>query len=55
MEQLSLDLSKNANPHAHVWEGLAEQQRALVLEILARMIAKAAQGGAKAQEEPLDE
>jgi hypothetical protein len=55
MEQLSLDLTKSANPHAYVWEGLAEQQRAVVLEILARLIANAAQGGAKAQEEPGDE
>lgn len=55
MEQLSLDLTKSANPYAHVWEGLAEQQRAVVLEILARLIAKAAQGGAKAQEESDDE
>ena len=55
MEQLSLDLTKSANPHAHVWEGLAEQQRAAMLQILARLIANAAQGGAKAQEEPGDE
>ena len=55
MEQLSLDLTKSANPHAHVWEGLAEQQRTVVLEILARLIANAAQGGAKAREEPGDE
>ena len=50
MEQLSLNLSDLPNPYAHVWEGLAAQQRAVVLEILARMIVKVAQTDAHAQE-----
>ena len=55
MEQLSLSLFDRPNLYAHVWEGLAAQQRAVVLEILARMIVKAAQAGAHAQEVASDE
>ena len=55
MEQLSLDLFYTHNPHAYLWEGLAEPQRALVLEILARMIANAVQDGAHGSEGPSDE
>ncbi len=55
MEQLSLDLFYTHNPHAHLWEGLAEPQQAVVLEILARMIAKAVQVGAPEPEGPSDE
>ena len=56
MEQLSLDLSYTHNPHAYLWEGLAEPQRALALEVLARMIAKAVHsGGAPLPERPSDE
>ena len=32
MEQFSLDLFDTDNPHAHLWEGLAEPQQAVVLE-----------------------
>jgi hypothetical protein len=56
MEQLSLDLFYTHNPHAYLWEGLAEPQRALALEVLARMIAKAVHsGGAPLPEGPSDE
>jgi len=55
MEQLSLDLLDPHNPHLHLWEGLAQPQRAVVLEILARMIAKAVQGGAHEPEGASDE
>ena len=55
MEQFSLDLFDTDNPHAHLWEGLAEPQQAVVLEILARMIAKAVQGEAQRTEGPSDE
>jgi hypothetical protein len=50
MEQLSLSLFDLPSPYAHVWEGLAAQQRAVVLEILARMIIQSVQTHAHAQE-----
>jgi hypothetical protein len=55
MEQFSLDLFDTDNPHAHLWEGLAEPQQVVVLEILARMIGKAVQGDAQRAEGPSDE
>jgi hypothetical protein len=53
MEQLSLSLLELANPHAAVWEALAQEQRVVVIEALARLLAKAA--AAEAQQERADE
>ena len=55
MEQLSLSLFDLPSPYAHVWEGLAAQQRAVVLEILARMIVQSVQAHAHAQEAAMSE
>lgn len=40
--QLSLNLQDVLVPEARVWEALDDDQRALVIEILARLFAKAA-------------
>jgi hypothetical protein len=40
--QLSLNLQDVPVPEARVWETLDDDQRALVIEILARLVAKAA-------------
>jgi hypothetical protein len=53
MEQLSLSLLDLPNPHAAIWEALAQEQRVVVIEALARLLAKAA--GAEAQQERADE
>ena len=41
--QLNLTFPEMPNPTAEVWENLDEQQRLVVLEVLARLIAQAAQ------------
>jgi hypothetical protein len=53
MEQLSLSLLELVNPHAAVWEALAQEQRVVVIEALARLLAKAAV--AEAQQGRADE
>ncbi|MHC4447846.1 MAG: hypothetical protein ACYSXF_08715 [Planctomycetota bacterium] len=40
--QLSLNLQDVPVPEAHVWEALDDDQRTFVIEILARLFAKAA-------------
>jgi hypothetical protein len=51
---LSLNLLAGAVPEARVWDALDHDQRALVIEILARLFAKAAARPVEA-EEPRDE
>ena len=51
--QLSLTLLEIAVPEARVWEALTPEQRATVIEILGRLVAKAALHAAAA--EPRDE
>jgi hypothetical protein len=41
--QLTLRILQSPSPHAAVWEQLDEAQRALVLAVMARLIAQAAQ------------
>lgn len=53
MEQLSLDLREQSNARAHVWEELTEAHRAMLIEVLARLIAKAVANDA--HEEPADD
>ncbi len=52
--QLSLTLLEIAIPEARVWEALTPEQRAAVVEILGRLVAKAAVDAPSA-EEPRDE
>ena len=40
--QLSLPLLETAVPETHVWEALTPDQRAAVIELLGRLVAKAA-------------
>ena len=53
MEQLSLSLLERPNPHAAIWEALSQQQRMVVIDALARLLAAAAL--AEAQLERADE
>jgi hypothetical protein len=48
--QLSLALLELAVPEARVWEALNPQQRAAVIEILGRLVAKAAVAAPSAEE-----
>ena len=48
--QLSLTLLDPAVPEARVWEALAPDQRAAVIEILGRLVAKAAVEAPRAEE-----
>jgi hypothetical protein len=48
--QLSLTLLDLAVPEARVWEALTPEQRAAVIEILGRLVAKAAVAAPAAQE-----
>jgi hypothetical protein len=52
--QLSLALLEIAGPEAHVWEALTPEQRAVVIDILGRLLAKAALDAPSA-EGPRDE
>jgi len=52
--QLSLTLLELAVPEARVWEALTPEQRAAVIEILGRLVAKAALDAPSA-DEPRDE
>ena len=52
--QLSLTLLEIAVPEARVWGALTPEQRAAVIEILGRLVAKAALDAPSA-EEPRDE
>ena len=52
--QLSLTLLEIAVPEAHVWGALTPEQRAAVIDILGRLLAKAALDAPRA-EEPRDE
>ena len=52
--QLSLTLLESAVAEARVWETLNPDQRAAVIEILARLVAKAA-AAAPGEEAPRDE
>lgn len=52
--QLSLSLLELAVPEARVWEALTPDQRAAVIELLGRLVAKAAVVAPPA-EEPRDE
>lgn len=52
--QLSLTLLELAVPEARVWEALTPDQRAAVIELLGRLVAKAAVEAPPA-EEPRDE
>ena len=52
--QLNLNLLELAVPEARVWDALDQDQRAAVVEILARLFAKAAAQPVE-EEEPRDE
>ena len=52
--QLNLSLLESAVAEARVWEALDQDQRAAVIEILARLVAKAA-AAAPGEEAPRDE
>lgn len=52
--QLTLTLLEIVDPEARVWEALTPDQRAAVIDILGRLLAKAALGAPRA-EAPRDE
>jgi hypothetical protein len=53
MEQLNLNLVEQTSPHAHAWQELAKTHQGVLIEILARLIARAS--AITEHEEPSDD